>query len=44
MVVNRKPDIIIGSRCGREFRPDQAANRPLDYDIVAIVKQDHLIR
>lgn len=27
-VIERQPDIIIGSWCGRKFRPDQVAERP----------------
>lgn len=35
-VIERQPDIIIGSWCGRKFRPDQLAQRPGWSDIPAV--------
>ena len=35
-VVRREPDIIIGSWCGKKFRPDQVALRPNWQDIPAV--------
>ncbi|MCL1478719.1 MAG: ABC transporter substrate-binding protein [Marinobacter sp.] len=40
-VVNRKPDIIIGSWCGRKFRPDQVAERP-GWKAIPAVVNNHL--
>lgn len=35
-VIERQPDIIIGSWCGRKFRPDQVMERPGWYRIPAV--------
>ena len=35
-VVRRAPDIIIGSWCGKKFRPDSVASRPGWQDIPAV--------
>ncbi|EAZ99054.1 cobalamin-binding protein [Marinobacter sp. ELB17] len=40
-VVNRKPDIIIGSWCGRKFRPDQVAGRS-GWEAIPAVANNHL--
>lgn len=40
-VVDRKPDIIIGSWCGRKFRPDQVAERP-GWKAIPAVANNHL--
>jgi iron complex transport system substrate-binding protein len=40
-VVNRKPDIIIGSWCGRKFRPDQVAERS-GWEGIPAVANNHL--
>ncbi|WP_150910473.1 cobalamin-binding protein [Marinobacter halotolerans] len=40
-VITRKPDIIIGSWCGRKFRPEQVAQRPGWAEIPA-VQNNHL--
>ena len=40
-VIARKPDIIIGSWCGRKFRPEQVAERPGWADIPAVAN-NHL--
>ena len=40
-VISRQPDIIIGSWCGRRFRPEQVAERPGWSDIPA-VRNGHL--
>ncbi|MBJ7278882.1 cobalamin-binding protein [Marinobacter salarius] len=40
-VIRCKPDIIIGSWCGRKFRPEQVANRPGWSDIPAVAN-NHL--
>jgi iron complex transport system substrate-binding protein len=40
-VITRKPDIIIGSWCGRKFRPEQVAERPGWADIPAVAN-NHL--
>jgi len=40
-VVRRAPDIIIGSWCGKKFRPDQVAQRP-GWDRVPAVRQGQL--
>lgn len=40
-VIQRKPDIIIGSWCGRKFRPEQVAARPGWRDIPAVAN-NHL--
>jgi len=38
-VVRRAPDIIIGSWCGKKFRPEQVAARPGWADVPAVVHQ-----
>jgi len=38
-VVRREPDIIIGSWCGKKFRPEQVADRPGWQDVPAIRDQ-----
>ena len=35
-VVRRRPDLILGSWCGKKFRPDQVAARPGWQDIPAV--------
>ena len=40
-VVTRNPDIIIGSWCGRKFRPDQVRSRP-GWQNVTAVREDFL--
>jgi iron complex transport system substrate-binding protein len=40
-VIERKPDIIIGSWCGKKFRPERVKARP-GWDAVPAVKNDHL--
>jgi iron complex transport system substrate-binding protein len=40
-VVKRNPDIIIGSWCGRKFRPDRVRKRP-GWENIDAVKNDHL--
>jgi iron complex transport system substrate-binding protein len=40
-VVRRAPDIIIGSWCGKKFRPDHVAMRP-SWDSIPAVRNDQL--
>jgi iron complex transport system substrate-binding protein len=40
-VIERKPDIIIGSWCGKKFRPERVKARP-GWDAVPAVRNDHL--
>ena len=40
-VVRRRPDIIIGSWCGKKFRPEQVRQRP-DWDTIPAVSNDDL--
>lgn len=40
-VVRRAPDMIIGSWCGKKFRPDHVANRP-SWDTIPAVKYGQL--
>ncbi len=40
-VVARKPDLIIGSRCGKKFRPVRVAARP-GLDRIPAVQHQHL--
>ncbi|MGI9318607.1 MAG: cobalamin-binding protein [bacterium] len=40
-VVRRSPDIIIGSWCGKKFRPEQVAARP-GWQQIPAVKNNHL--
>lgn len=40
-VVQRNPDIIIGSWCGKKFRPDQLTQRP-GWERIAAVKNNQL--
>jgi iron complex transport system substrate-binding protein len=40
-VVRRQPDIIIGSWCGKKFRPDHVAARP-EWDTIPAVKNNQL--
>ena len=40
-VVRRRPDIIIGSWCGKKFRPEQVRARP-GWDTIAAVRDEHL--
>ena len=40
-VVKRKPDIILGSWCGKKFRPERVKARP-GWDAVPAVKHDRL--
>jgi iron complex transport system substrate-binding protein len=40
-IVRRDPDIVIGSWCGKKFRPEKVASRP-DWDAVAAVKNAQL--
>jgi iron complex transport system substrate-binding protein len=40
-VIERKPDIILGSWCGKKFRPERVKARP-GWDAVPAVRNDHL--
>ena len=40
-VIERNPDIIIGSWCGKKFRADQVRSRP-GWDVITAVKKNHL--
>ncbi|MBX2870214.1 MAG: cobalamin-binding protein [Acidiferrobacterales bacterium] len=40
-VVSRQPDIIIGSWCGKKFRPEQVANRE-GWELVPAVANQHI--
>lgn len=40
-VVRRKPDIIIGSWCGKKFRPERVAARP-GWDVLSAVKRNEV--
>jgi iron complex transport system substrate-binding protein len=40
-VITRQPDIIIGSWCGRKFRPEQVAERP-GWKAIPAVANNHL--
>jgi iron complex transport system substrate-binding protein len=40
-VIARAPDIIIGSWCGKKFRPEKVASRP-DWDCIPAVREGHL--
>ena len=40
-VVRRSPDIIIGSWCGKKFRPEQVAARP-EWQNIPAVKNNYL--
>ncbi|MEM1080979.1 MAG: cobalamin-binding protein [Pseudomonadota bacterium] len=40
-VITRNPDIIIGSWCGKKFRPERVAERP-GWDRIAAVQHDQL--
>ena len=40
-VVRRAPDVIIGSWCGRRFRPERVAARP-GWETIPAVRGDHL--
>jgi iron complex transport system substrate-binding protein len=40
-VIARAPDIIIGSWCGKKFRPEKVASRP-DWDFIPAVREGHL--
>ncbi|MEM9384993.1 MAG: cobalamin-binding protein [Pseudomonadota bacterium] len=40
-IIDTAPDIIIGSWCGKKFRPERVAERP-GYDIVPAVRYGHL--
>jgi iron complex transport system substrate-binding protein len=40
-VVERRPDIVIGSWCGKKFRPERVAARP-GWDAVPAVRHGHL--
>jgi len=39
-VVVREPDLIIGSWCGKKFRPERVAARPCFGQIPALLYQD----
>jgi iron complex transport system substrate-binding protein len=39
-VVERAPDLIIGSWCGKKFRPEGVASRPGFAQILAVQHQD----
>jgi iron complex transport system substrate-binding protein len=41
LVVSRRPDVILGSWCGKKFRPERVAARPGWRDIPA-VRENHL--
>ena len=36
LVISRKPDVILGSWCGKKFRPDRVAARPGWHEIPAV--------
>ena len=40
-VVRRSPDIVIGSWCGRKFRPERVRARP-GWDTIPAVREDEL--
>lgn len=40
-VIDRRPDIIIGSWCGKKFRPDKVASRA-GWDSIPAVQEGHL--
>ncbi len=40
-IVNRQPDLILGSWCGKKFRPDKVAARP-GWDSIPAVRNGHL--
>jgi iron complex transport system substrate-binding protein len=40
-VIERKPDIILGSWCGKKFRPERVKARP-GWDAVPAVRNDQL--
>jgi iron complex transport system substrate-binding protein len=40
-VARRNPDVIIGSWCGKKFRPERVAARP-GWDRISAVKQNQL--
>jgi iron complex transport system substrate-binding protein len=40
-VIDRQPDIVIGSWCGKKFRPEKLANRPV-FDRVPAVRSGAL--
>ena len=39
-VIARQPDLIIGSWCGKKFRPERVAARPGFAQIPAVQRQD----
>jgi iron complex transport system substrate-binding protein len=39
--VNRQPDIIIGSWCGKKFRPERVAARP-GWDAIPAMREGEL--
>jgi iron complex transport system substrate-binding protein len=41
-VIDRAPDIIVGSWCGKKFRPDKVARRP-GFDAVPAVRRNALV-
>jgi len=41
-VVRRNPDLIVGSWCGRKFRPEQVRSRP-GWDRITAVREDRLV-
>ncbi|MEL7185133.1 MAG: cobalamin-binding protein [Pseudomonadota bacterium] len=41
-VIERQPDIIIGSWCGKKFRPERVAGRP-GWDTVPAVRDGHVV-
>ena len=41
-VIERQPDIIIGSWCGRKFRPEQVMARP-GWDAIPAVQSEHIV-
>jgi iron complex transport system substrate-binding protein len=40
-IIRRNPDIVVGSWCGKKFRPEKVASRP-GWDAVAAVKNAQL--
>jgi iron complex transport system substrate-binding protein len=42
-VIQREPDIIVGSWCGKKFRPEKVANR-LGFDRIAAVQRPRFAR
>ena len=41
-VIDRAPDVIVGSWCGKKFRPDKVAKRP-GFDALLAVQRNALV-